>query len=59
VDGLRACADWRATGLSREVLAVTPAIWHDETLVAAPLAGLENGWSARIDAPFDLFGLSH
>ena len=59
VDGLRACADWRAIGLSREVLAVTPAIWHDETLVAAPLAGLENGWSARIDAPFDLFGQSH
>ncbi|WP_431300737.1 tRNA lysidine(34) synthetase TilS [Tabrizicola sp. BL-A-41-H6] len=57
--GLRACTDWRATGFSRDVLAVTPGIWAGETLVAAPLAGFANGWSARIDAPFHLFGLSH
>jgi tRNA(Ile)-lysidine synthase len=57
--GLRACPGWRATGLAREVLAVTPSVWLRETLVSAPLAGLANGWQARIDAPFHLFGLSH
>lgn len=58
-EGLRACKDWRAAGVSREILAVTPGIWAGETLVSAPLAGFANGWSARIDAPFHLFGLSH
>ncbi|MDP3261480.1 MAG: tRNA lysidine(34) synthetase TilS [Tabrizicola sp.] len=57
--GLRVCKDWRATGISREVLTVTPGIWAGETLVSAPLAGFADGWSARIDAPFHLFGLSH
>jgi tRNA(Ile)-lysidine synthase len=56
--GLRACPDWRATGLPREVLAVTPGVWQGETLVAAPLAGWENGWSAQLDASHHLFGLS-
>lgn len=56
--GLRACPDWRATGLPRMVLAVTPGVWQDDTLLAAPLAGLENGWSAQLDAPDHLFGLS-
>ena len=58
-DGLRACPDWRAQGLPREVLAVTPALWSGAGLVAAPLAGFGRGWSARIAAPFHLFGLSH
>ena len=56
--GLRACPDWRSTGLSRDVLAVTPGVWQGETLVAAPLAGWENGWSAQLDAPDAFFGLS-
>jgi tRNA(Ile)-lysidine synthase len=56
--GLRQCRDWRLAGLPREVLAVTPGVWHGETLVSAPLAGWENGWSAQLDAPDHLFGLS-
>lgn len=56
--GLRACPDWRETGLPREVLAVTPGVWQGETLLAAPMAGLGNGWSAQLDAPDHLFGLS-
>lgn len=58
-EGLRACPDWRATGLAREVLAVTPAIWSGERLIAAPLAAQDGVWTARIAAPFHLFGLSH
>ena len=56
--GLRACPDWRATGLPREVAAVTPAVWQGDVLVSAPLAGWENGWSAQLDAPDHLFRLS-
>ncbi len=35
--GIAARPDWRATGLSREALATTPALWSDGRLVAAPL----------------------
>lgn len=56
--GLRACPDWRATGLPRQVLAVTPAVWREGALVSAPLAGWENGWTARVAAADHLFGLS-
>lgn len=57
--GLRACKDWRATGISRDALLVSPAIWRADALVAAPLAGLPNGWTARIDAGFRSFIISH
>ena len=56
--GLRACPDWRATGLPRLVLAVTPGVWQGDLLLAAPLAGWDDGWSAQLDAPDHLFGLS-
>ena len=57
--GLRACKDWRATGHSRDALLVSPAIWRGEVLIAAPLAGFANGWTARIDAGFASFIISH
>lgn len=48
--GLRQCPDWRATGLQRSTLLVTPAIWSAPggQLIAAPLAGCRNGWRARL-----------
>tara|TARA_R110002096_G_scaffold47539_49_gene126906 strand:+ start:395 stop:1642 length:1248 start_codon:yes stop_codon:yes gene_type:complete len=58
-DGLRNCKDWRSTGLSRETLVTTPAIWYDDTLISAPIAGFGAGWSARIVAGFSVFVLSH
>ncbi len=57
-EGLRQCADWRTRGVPREVLAVTPAVWHGERIVAAPLAGFSNGWSAQLAAGFHESGLS-
>ena len=48
--GLRQCPDWRETGFSRMALVVSPAIWRDETLISAPLAGFSNGWTAEIVA---------
>ena len=56
-DGLRQVKDWRSSGLPREVLMVTPAIWQGETLLAAPLAGHSTEWQAKLDRPFHLFGL--
>lgn len=57
-EGLRQVSDWRATGLPREVLQVTPGVWKGDRLLAAPLAGCGEGWQAKLDRPFHLFGLS-
>lgn len=51
-DGLGQCAGWRAKGLSRAVLAVTPSVWRGNTLVAAPVAGTDTAWRAEIVAEF-------
>ena len=58
-EGLRHCPDWRATGLPREVLLVTPGLWRSDQLLAAPLAGFSGGAEALIERSFHLFGLSH
>lgn len=58
-DGLRACKDWRDTGLPREVLIVTPGVWRGETLVAAPLAGWPQGWTATVSPSFAATILAH
>jgi tRNA(Ile)-lysidine synthase len=56
-DGLRQLPDWKKLGLPREVLLVTPAVWHGETLLSAPLAGRPADWQAKLDRPFHLFGI--
>lgn len=55
--GLRRCPDWRAGGLSRAALVVTPAVWHGDTLIAAPVVTAGTAWRAEImpDFPSDLF----
>ncbi|MGL5012634.1 MAG: tRNA lysidine(34) synthetase TilS [Paracoccaceae bacterium] len=58
-DGIRQCSDWRRTGLARDVLVVTPAVWRGDVLVAAPLAGLTQGWTANIATGLHAFILSH
>lgn len=50
--------DWAATGLSKSTLKVTPAIFDGDRLVAAPSAGLQNGFEARIVAGLSSFLLS-
>jgi tRNA(Ile)-lysidine synthase len=42
--------NWRASGLSRQSLMASPAVWKGDTLVAAPLAGVGEGWTVRIRA---------
>ena len=43
-EGLRQCPDWRDAGLPEASQLAGPAVWHEDTLVAAPLAMLPNGW---------------
>ncbi len=54
-EGLRQCPDWRAAGLPQKAMLATPAIWRGTDLVAAPLAGNPNGWTARLAADFATF----
>lgn len=56
--GLPRVKDWRTLGIPRGVLLVSPAVWQGDTLLAAPVAGLESGWKARIVAPFGCFPVS-
>ena len=51
-EGIKYCPDWRDSGMPRVSLLSSPAVWNKDGLVAAPLAGLSNGWSARIVADF-------
>lgn len=48
--GIELCCDWRRSGLPRRSLQATPAVWRDQTLVSAPLAGFGGDWSAQIVA---------
>ncbi len=51
-EGLRQCPDWRTTGLPREALIVTPAVWQGTTLIAAPLARPDPAWPAEVRPDF-------
>jgi tRNA(Ile)-lysidine synthase len=58
-DGLRQIANWRETGLPRDALLVSPAVWRGDALIAAPLAGFTEGWTATLRPGFASFLLSH
>lgn len=58
-EGLRQYPAWRDTGLPRQVLEVTPALWQGDRLVAAPLAGFPGDAVALCEPAFHDFGLSH
>lgn len=57
--GLAACKGWRNSGLPRTSLLSSPAVWAQDALVAAPLAGLSAGWQANLGPTFQQFILSH
>jgi tRNA(Ile)-lysidine synthase len=46
-EAVRACPAWRETGLPRATLMASPSVWRGEVLVAAPVAGMANGWTAE------------
>lgn len=47
-EGLKFCPDRRDSPLPARSLMATPAVWRGKTVLSAPLAGLENGWSATL-----------
>ncbi|MEL7117515.1 MAG: tRNA lysidine(34) synthetase TilS [Pseudomonadota bacterium] len=49
------CPNWRETGLPRQSLRASPAIWRGDDLVAAPLAGLNPEWTAALAPGHDDF----
>ena len=51
--------DWRDSGVPRASLMASPAVWRGDTLVAAPVAGWGENWTAQIVADFTSFLLSH
>ncbi|HCP82205.1 MAG TPA: tRNA lysidine(34) synthetase TilS [Octadecabacter sp.] len=57
-ESLKDVPDWRDVGLPRASLMASPAVFDGETLISAPVAGLQNGFSARIVADFMSFLLS-
>jgi len=58
-DGLAYCPNWRQLGVPRATLLTTPSVWSNGTLIAAPIAGYEKGWSARIVADFEEWLVTH
>ena len=46
-EALKDCPGWRDTRLPRASLIASPAIWRGNALVAAPVAGLHEGWVAK------------
>jgi tRNA(Ile)-lysidine synthase len=58
-DGLRLCPDWRATGHPRDALLVSPALWREQRLIAAPLAAKGDAWQAEPADGFANFVFSH
>ena len=52
-EAVRDCPGWRETGLPRATLLASPAIWRGADLVAAPVAGLAEGWTATTPGATD------
>jgi len=53
--GLMLCPDWRETGHPGAALTASPSVWRGDDLVAAPLAGLAQGWTAELIASQEEF----
>jgi tRNA(Ile)-lysidine synthase len=46
---------WRDIGLPRAALAASPAVWYDDTLIAAPIAQPDEEWDAHLDGGADAY----
>lgn len=59
VAGLALRPDWRDSDLPRDALLASPAVWHQDTLIAVPLLDAATGWQAETAGDLRLFILSH
>lgn len=53
--GLLNCPEWRQVGLPRNSLMASPALWQNDILMAAPLAGQAKEWDVRLEKGADHF----
>lgn len=58
-DGLAQVKDWRRAGISRDVAVVSPGVWIGDRLIAAPVLGVGEQFTATLTAGFGLFLISH
>ncbi|PIE13468.1 MAG: tRNA lysidine(34) synthetase TilS [Rhodobacterales bacterium] len=54
-EGLGRVPGWRDTGLPRVSLVASPAVWWEDRLIAAPLAGMAAGYTAHLSPMRDNF----
>ena len=54
-EGLLLCEGWRKLKFSRISLMGSPAIWKDNLLIAAPMAGLEINWKCHLKKDYKNF----
>lgn len=54
-DILSELENWRDTGLPRAAIAVTPSVWYEGRLVAAPVAEPDDEWTAELEGGQDAF----
>ncbi len=47
-DGLQSCTFWRDSGHSRAALMVSPSLWREELLIAAPMANYGDKWLVNL-----------
>lgn len=58
-EGLKHCGGWRSLGLPRGAILSSPAIWNNDQLIAAPLAGWAQNWQADLERGEDTFFAAH
>ncbi|MEO0866044.1 MAG: tRNA lysidine(34) synthetase TilS, partial [Pseudomonadota bacterium] len=46
---------WRDAGLPRAAIAVTPGVWYEDRLIAAPIAKPDDQWQAELDGGADAY----
>ena len=55
---LKDVPDWRALGIPRATLMASPSVWRGGVMMAAPIAGISNGFRAQPATDFTSFLLS-
>lgn len=58
-EAVSGCKTWRDSGVPRAALMASPAIFEQDTLIAAPILGVNRNWHAKVDTSFREFLLSH
>lgn len=58
-EGIGFCPGWRETGIPRRSLMAGPAVWHQDRLIAAPLARKDPEWCVKLRPSFATGPFAH